>query len=44
MIEKLTMWNSLYPDMVMNPIPPTLYSILNSIANYDATEKTKIEI
>jgi hypothetical protein len=26
----------------MNPIPPTLYSILNSIANYDATEKTKI--
>jgi len=42
MIEKLTMWNSLYPEMVMNPIPPTLYSILNSIANYDATEKTKI--
>ena len=42
MIERLTMWNSLYPDMVMNPIPPTLYSILNSIANYDATEKTKI--
>lgn len=42
MIERLTMLNSLYPDMVMNPIPPTLYSILNSIANYDATEKTKI--
>ena len=42
MIERLTMINSLYPDMVMNPIPPTLYSILNSIANYDAVEKTKI--
>ena len=42
MIERLTMWNSLYPEFVMNPIPPTLYSILNSIANYDATEKTKI--
>ena len=42
MIERLTTLNSLYPDMVMNPIPPTLYSILNSIANYDATEKTKI--
>ena len=42
MIERLTMLNSLYPDMVMNPIPPTLYSILNSIANYDAAEKTKI--
>lgn len=42
MIEKLTMWNSLYPEMVMNPIPPTLYSILNSIANYDATTQTKI--
>ena len=42
MIERLTMWNSLYPQMVMNPTPPTLYAILNSIANYDATEKTKI--
>lgn len=42
MIERLTTLNSLYPDIVMNPIPPTLYSILNSIANYDATEKTKI--
>ena len=26
----------------MNPKPPTLYSIMNSIANYDAEEKTKI--
>ena len=42
MIEKLTMWNSLYPEALMNPIPPTLYSILNSIANYDATTQTKI--
>lgn len=42
MIERLTTLNSLYPDMVMNPIPPTLYSILNSIANYDATTQTKI--
>lgn len=42
MIERLTMWNSLEPQILMNPIPPTLYSILNSIANYDATEKTKI--
>lgn len=41
MIEKLTMWNSLYPETVMNPIPPTLYSILNSIANYDSETQTK---
>jgi hypothetical protein len=26
----------------MNPKPPTLYAIMNSIANYDAEEKTKI--
>ena len=26
----------------MNPKPPTLYAIMNSIANYDATNKTKI--
>ena len=42
MNERLTMRNSLYSEMVMDPIPPTLYSILNSIANYDAKEKTKI--
>ena len=42
MIERLTMWNSLYPECVMNPIPPTLYSILNSIANYDNPTQTKI--
>lgn len=27
---------------MMNPKPPTLYAIMNSIANYDAEEKTKI--
>lgn len=42
MIERLTMWNSLYPEMVMNPIPPTIYSILNSIANYDNPTPIKI--
>lgn len=26
----------------MNPKPPTLYSIMNSIANYDTNEQTKI--
>ena len=26
----------------MNPKPPTLYSIMNSIANFDTEEKTKI--
>lgn len=26
----------------MNPKPPTLYAIMNSIANYDVEEKTKI--
>lgn len=26
----------------MNPKPPTVYAILNSIANYDSEEKTKI--
>ncbi|MBO7043832.1 hypothetical protein J6W34_04765 [bacterium] len=29
-------------NLIMNPKPPTLYSIMNSIANYDKTEKTKI--
>ena len=42
MIERLTMWNSLDAQYVMNPIPPTLYSILNSIANYDNPTQTKI--
>lgn len=42
MIERLTMWNSLDAQYMMNPIPPTLYSILNSIANYDNPTQTKI--
>ena len=42
MIENLTMWNSLEPQYIMNPIPPTLYSILNSIANYDNSTPVKI--
>lgn len=42
MIERLTMWNSLEPQYVMNPIPPTIYSILNSIANYDNPTPIKI--
>lgn len=39
---KIPFWNSLYPEMVMNPKPPTLYAIMNSIANYDKEEYTKI--
>lgn len=34
--------NQITADLIMNPTPPTLYSILNSIANYDAEEETKI--
>ena len=34
--------NQVTADLVMNPKPPTLYAIMNSIANYDAEEKTKI--
>lgn len=40
--NKIPYWNPLYPEMVMNPIPPTLYSIMNSIANYGKDEYTKI--
>lgn len=29
-------------DLIMNPKPPTLYVIMNSIANYGKDEKTKI--
>lgn len=39
---KIPFWNPLYPEMVMNPKPPTLYAIMNSIANYDKNEYTKI--
>ncbi len=41
-IYKIATWNPLYPEIVMNPKPPTLYSIMNSIANYDKEEYTKI--
>ena len=34
--------NQITADLIMNPKPPTLYSILNSIANYDTEYKTKI--
>lgn len=40
--NKIPCWNPLYPDIVMNPKPPTLYAIMNSIANYDKEEYTKI--
>lgn len=34
--------NQITADLIMNPKPPTLYAIMNSMANYDATTKTKI--
>lgn len=34
--------NQVTADLLMNPKPPTLYSIMNSIANYDKEEQTKI--
>ena len=34
--------NQVTADLMMNPKPPTLYAIMNSIANYDVEEKTKI--
>ena len=34
--------NQVIADLIMNPKPPTIYAILNSIANYDVEEKTKI--
>ena len=34
--------NQITADFIMNPKPPTLYAIMNSIANYDTQEKTKI--
>ena len=34
--------NQITAEFIMNTKPPTLYSIMNSIANYNATEKTKI--
>ena len=34
--------NQITANLIMNPKPPTLYAIMNSIANYDSEEKTKI--
>lgn len=34
--------NQVTADLIMNPKPPTIYAILNSIANYDSETKTKI--
>ena len=34
--------NQLTANFIMNPKPPTMYAILNSIANYDKEEQTKI--
>lgn len=34
--------NQVMADFIMNPTPPTLYSIMNSIANYGKEEQTKI--
>lgn len=34
--------NQAIADIIMNPKPPTLYSIMNSIANYGKDEQTKI--
>lgn len=34
--------NQITADLIMNPKPPTLYAIMNSIANYGKEDKTKI--
>ena len=34
--------NQLTANLIMNPKPPTIYAILNSIANYDTEDYTKI--
>ena len=34
--------NQLTANFIMNPKPPTLYSLMNSIVNYDKEEQTKI--
>ena len=34
--------NQISANLIMNPKPPTLYAIMNSIANYDAEQQTKI--
>lgn len=34
--------NQITANLIMNPKPPTLYAIMNSMANYDVESKTKI--
>lgn len=34
--------NQITADIIMNPKPPTLYAIMNSMANYDSETQTKI--
>lgn len=41
-LKKTIPANQITADFIMNPKPPTLYAIMNSIANYDTQEKTKI--
>lgn len=41
-LKKTQQVNQLTANFVMNPKPLTLYSIMNSYANYDEDEKTKI--
>jgi len=41
-LQPTYMMNQVTADLFMNPKPPTLYAIMNSIANYDSEDKTKI--
>ena len=41
-LEPMYPVNQLTANFIMNPKPPTIYAILNSIANYDKEEYTKI--
>ena len=41
-LQPTYLMNQLRADLIMNPKPPTLYAIMNSIANYGKEEQTKI--
>lgn len=41
-LKRIIPVNQITADFIMNPKPPTLYSIMNSIANYDKEEQIKI--
>ncbi len=41
-LKPTALMNQISTNLIMNPKPPTLYAIMNSIANYDKTEITKI--